>query len=189
MVAHQFPRSRFENKLRLEADRLLEDLLFLRSPVQSRLLNYLVDRSLNHLPPPSQYEIAVDGLGKDADYDLSSDSYPRVQISRLRKNLDNYYARNLPLEDLRIALKPATYELTLIAPASPHKGVAFKADAANIVKAGQIPGQQNPGHNISSDTSRVSHLVCCGPHIRIVIRHCGWRVRTTIGRAYHFPGK
>ncbi|MHA7818744.1 MAG: hypothetical protein ACX930_03740 [Erythrobacter sp.] len=100
-------------QLSREAEHVLGDVVFQRSPVQSRLLRYLVDREISGLPPPTQYEIAVDGLGRDEDYDISSDSYPRVQISRLRKNLDEYYTRNKPAEGLRMALHPTSYRIKL----------------------------------------------------------------------------
>lgn len=108
------PNFRFEAALQREAEHVLEDLVFLRSPVQSRLLRYLVDREMANLPAPTQYEIAVDGLGREPDYDIQSDSYPRVQISRLRKNLDDYYARNQPMDGMRIALEATSYRLKLV---------------------------------------------------------------------------
>lgn len=114
MIAHDGKRLMFEHQLRIEAERVLDDVVFQRSPVQSRLLRYLVEREANGLPAPTQYEIAVDGLGKDSDFDLSSDSYPRVQISRLRKNLEDYYARNLPGAGLRLALHSTAYRLRLV---------------------------------------------------------------------------
>lgn len=107
------PQLAFEHELRLEAERVLRDLIFQRAPMQSRLLRYLLERTITGGRPPTQYEIAVDGLGKDSDYDVEQDSYPRVQISRLRRNLDNYYARNLPGNGLRIQIDHGSYRLLL----------------------------------------------------------------------------
>ena len=111
----------FEDQLKTEAQRVLEGPVFRRSPVQSQLLRYLLERTLEGGPPPSQYEVAVDGLGKDADFDLASDSYPRVQISRLRSNLDSYYSRQAPGNGLRLMIEAGEYKLGLekIAPAPP----------------------------------------------------------------------
>lgn len=99
--------------LTIEVERILADFLFVRSPTQSRLLRYLADCALQGGAPPSQYQVAVDGLGRDANYDIKSDSYPRVQASRLRSNLDNYYARNCPATGFRVILQPGCYRLTL----------------------------------------------------------------------------
>lgn len=106
-------RRLFSSQIRIEAERVLEDIVFQRSPVQSKLLRYLVEASLRGGPAPSQYEIAVDALERDPDFDLANDSYPRVQISRLRNNLDNYYARNAPLDGSRLIIKPGQYRLGL----------------------------------------------------------------------------
>lgn len=113
MAQSQGARYNFAEQLRLETDYVLQDLIFKRSPVQSKLLRYLVDATLREGPPPGQYEIAVDALGKDPDFDLANDSYPRVQISRLRTNLDNYYARNRPKAGVRIVLGQGQYRLGL----------------------------------------------------------------------------
>ncbi len=114
MTEVETPQFRFERTLRIEAERVLEDVIFVRSPVQSKLLRYLVERSSVAGAPPTQYEIAVDGLDRSPDYDLESDSYPRVQISRLRRNLDDYYARNLPHAEMRISIDPTAYRLILV---------------------------------------------------------------------------
>ena len=103
----------FEDQLKAEAERVLSGLVFRRSPVQSQLLRFLLKRTLEGGTPPTQFEIAVDGLGKDADFDLASDSYPRVQVSRLRSNLDSYYSRQAPGNGLRLTLETGTYRLDL----------------------------------------------------------------------------
>ncbi len=113
MSQDEAPQLTFDRELRLEVARVLRDLIFQRAPMQSRLLAYLAEHTITGTRPPTQYEIAVDGLGKDADYDVEHDSYPRVQISRLRRNLDNYYARNLPGNGLRIQIDQGSYRLML----------------------------------------------------------------------------
>lgn len=114
MTAANPPLLNFERILRAEADRVLSDVIFHRSPIQARLLKYLVERTCDGGPAPSQYEVAVDGLGRDPNYDLSSDSYPRVQVSRLRRNLNDYYSRNLPHSGMRIAISSSAYKLELV---------------------------------------------------------------------------
>lgn len=113
MPQAQCPTVKFNEQLSREADRVLADLIFARAPIQSRLLKFLVDRTISGTGPITQYEIAVDGLGKPEDYLVDGDSYPRVQISRLRRNLENYYSRNLPENGFQIALEPGKYRLTL----------------------------------------------------------------------------
>ncbi len=116
MSQREKPSADLSKALRSEADRALADRVFQRSPVQSRLLRFLVELAMEGAPPPTQFQIAVDGLGKSPDFDLVNDSYPRVQISRLRSNLENFYAR-CPREDgAQLVLKPGQYRIILEQP-------------------------------------------------------------------------
>ncbi|WFL76643.1 hypothetical protein P7228_11630 [Altererythrobacter arenosus] len=56
----------------------------------------------------------MDALGRPENFDPAIDSYPRVQVSRLRKNLESYYARNLPTNRLKVSIEEGSYRLTLI---------------------------------------------------------------------------
>ena len=79
--------------LRSETDALLQSPDFVRSPVMSQLLSYLVEEAISHPGnPPKAYQVAVDGLGRTEDFDVQADSYPRVQVGRLRKMLAAHYA-------------------------------------------------------------------------------------------------
>lgn len=136
MSQDQGPRFRFEHQLRLEAERLLDDSSFRRAPIQSRLLRYLVERTVSNAIPPTQYEIAVDGLGKASEYDIENDSYPRVQVSRLRRNIAAYYARNRSGGGLRVALAEESYRLTLVPEGSPEEEAESEAELDADTKPG-----------------------------------------------------
>ncbi|WP_299328773.1 hypothetical protein [Parasphingopyxis sp.] len=87
------PASTGSAAIRAETVRLLSAPQFARAPVMRRLLSYLVDQTLaGNGDRLKAYTIAVDGLGRDADFDAGQDSYPRVQVGRLRKLLDEVYA-------------------------------------------------------------------------------------------------
>ena len=77
----------FETRLQREVERILADPAFQRSPVQSRLLAYLSEQTIARNRSISQIAVAVDGLGRPETADALTESYPRVQISRLRRNL------------------------------------------------------------------------------------------------------
>lgn len=117
---------------------MLGDPIFERAPIQSRLLRYLVERTVASPSPPTQYEIAVDGLGKSSEYDIENDSYPRVQISRLKRNLQNYYARNQPGNGLAICMTDGSYRLKL-APMerAPGEDAEHKAEHGESEKASE----------------------------------------------------
>lgn len=100
-------------QLCLERDRVLCSPEFARSPVMTTLLKFLVDHKLNDSNTKLKaYTIAVDALGRSPDFDPQSDSYPRVQIGRLRKLLDAYYA--LEDRETRLNLPIGSYEIEII---------------------------------------------------------------------------
>jgi hypothetical protein len=101
------------DRLNDEVQRILFDPAFERAPTQCRLLVYLAEQTIANPGGLSQFSIAVDGLGRPDDYDLTSDSYPRVQMSRLRRNLLSYYSRNPPREAGCVYIRRGEYRLRL----------------------------------------------------------------------------
>ncbi|AMO72103.1 hypothetical protein [Sphingorhabdus sp. M41] len=99
-------------QLCLERDRLLSDPEFARSPSMCKLLRFLVDYKLSgNSVPLKSYTIATDALGRDANFDSQTDSYPRVQMGRLRRMLDNFYLRKGG--ENRLLIAPNKYEIIL----------------------------------------------------------------------------
>lgn len=80
----------------------------------SKLLRFLVDHKLQgERKPLTAYAIAVDALDRDDGFDTQIDSYPRVQIGRLRRLLDHFYLResggkrlSIPFHNYEIVLEP-----------------------------------------------------------------------------------
>ena len=114
------PAPDFETRLQREVDRVLMDPSFQRSPIQSRLLGYLCEQTIGHNRNISQIAVAVDGLGRPETADQLTESYPRVQISRLRRNLALYYARCAPGEGLAVYIRHGDYQLRLAPPDSAY---------------------------------------------------------------------
>lgn len=101
--------------MQAEMEAVLADPLLRRSPVQSRLLRYLVDASIrNDGAQLKSYAIAVDGLGKEADFDSQSDSYARVHVVRLRRTLDAFYAGAGAARPYRLHIESGSYKVTLL---------------------------------------------------------------------------
>lgn len=90
---------------------------FARAPIMKRLLSFLVDETAegrgDHL---KAYSVAVDGLGRAPDYDARADSYPRVQVGRLRRMLASYYSTTTPTGGLRLTIPSGRYRVTLQPP-------------------------------------------------------------------------
>ncbi len=131
-------------QLCLERDRLLSDQEFERSPIMNKLLRFLVDHRLSADPVPLKaYTIAVDALDRDESFDTEADSYPRVQISRLRRILDNFYQREGGENRLSIPLN--NYEISVI----PNKTVAangHRSDTGDLIGIEAPVDESEPEH-------------------------------------------
>lgn len=106
-------QSEFSKLLAEECALILESDLFARAPIQSKLLSFLCAKGVEGDAIINQYVVAVDGLGRNEDYNLDSDSYPRVQMSRLRSNLASYYSSHRSASSLCVYIKPGEYALRL----------------------------------------------------------------------------
>ena len=109
--------------LTLEQNDVLETVAFRRSPILSRLLRYLVEQTIaGRSEQLKGYTIAVDGLARPDTFDAQLDSYPRVQMVRLRKALESHYAEHTPREGQSLYLSSGSYRVRLAAPheAYPH---------------------------------------------------------------------
>lgn len=104
----------FDAALQREMEYLLASEMFRKSPRLSQLLAYLVGATLRGEGETlKSYTVAVDGLGRSPDFDAQADSYPRVQVMRLRNFLASFYARYEPVGDLCIYLLPGSYRVRL----------------------------------------------------------------------------
>jgi hypothetical protein len=137
--------------LQSELSLVIQASEFVRSPVLRKLLEYLVAQTIaGNGGRLKAYQIAVEGLGRDDNFDPQSDSYPRVQVGRLRKMLDAHYAA-LPETQARgrrrIVIPVGQYEV-LLQPITPHQpDVAAPAPtAADAESANAAPLQPSvPG--------------------------------------------
>lgn len=82
----------------------------------SRLFDYLLERSLA-ADTPKEIEIALQVFGKSTSFDVSQDSVVRVYVHKLRRRLDEFYARAasparlvIPKGEYRMAVEYAVLE-------------------------------------------------------------------------------
>ena len=84
---------------------------FARAPVMRHLLGYLIDETMaGRGDRLKAYSVAVDALGRSPDFDAQTDSYPRVQVGRLRRMLDAFYATG-PAVPLRLSIPLGAYRV------------------------------------------------------------------------------
>ena len=123
-----------------ELERLLDSPLFVRSPVLSRLLQFLVEHRLRGgRSSPKAYAIATEALGRNEDFDPAVDSYPRVMVGRLRTLLDRYYADTPWIHRLRVP--QGSYEVVVQHRSAPPARSAEDQVEDNDVKAAAGPGR------------------------------------------------
>jgi len=150
-------------QLCVERDRLLCSSEFARSPTMSKLLRFLVDHKLlEEGTPLTAYAVAVDGLGRDDDFDTQIDSYPRVQIGRLRRMLDHFYL--LEKSERRLFIPYHHYEIIL----GPNDG---GDDNYHAAVDPDVPGgarSANTGMAVRSFLVRVQ-AICHGPILAILV--------------------
>lgn len=105
---------RWASAAKAELTKILDSDYFGRAPKLERLLKYLAEQTLaGNASLLKSYVVGVDGLGKDPDFDPNIDSYPRVQVMRLRNMLETYYARHEPVGDMCIFIPAGSYGIRL----------------------------------------------------------------------------
>lgn len=99
------------DELHALVDRIINSGVLGRSKTYGAILRYLVECSING-DTPKEAAIAIDVLGREADFDVSRDSIVRVHIYHLRNKLDIYYSRFGQQEKFRITIPKGQYIIT-----------------------------------------------------------------------------
>lgn len=85
-----------------------------RSSQLQRLFDYLYTCHLAG-KSPKEFEIAVEGLGRGDDFDVTQDALVRVYIHKLRRKLQDYYQDAGKDELAHLAVPKGEYRLVLVA--------------------------------------------------------------------------
>ncbi len=102
-VAKLIPGS---EEAREQVDRILASNTLHASDVLRRLLRFLADKTFSgEADDLKEYSVGLDALGKPSTYDPRTDSGVRLQASRLRQKLEEYY-RNEGSHDPVVILLP-----------------------------------------------------------------------------------
>src|ERR1044072_6986223 len=95
---------------RQELDVILASGIFNRAPNLAHLLTYVCTQYFQGTGEQiKEYNIAVEALGRPANFDQKRDSIVRVEAHRLRKRLQEYYTSEGADHQLHIALPPGNY--------------------------------------------------------------------------------
>lgn len=173
-----------------ELRRLLESPMFVRSPVLSRLLQYLADHQLRGgRTTPKAYAIATEALGRSADFDPAVDSYPRVMVGRLRTLLDRYYSETPWVHRLRVP--QGSYEVVVQYRASPPGRSESSSDTASVTTADaaaaggatQPPAAPAPISS-ASQPARGGYGWVISLLVFLVALYVGWQLLGSAGRYF-----
>ncbi len=95
---------------RRELNEVASSRFFSRSPNLTGILQYVCGAVLEGKASEiKEYNVAVQALGRDPSFDPSRDSIVRVEISRLRKRLKQYYLTEGALHAIQIQLPETGY--------------------------------------------------------------------------------
>lgn len=129
MPDHEIAMKAQLHSIEAEAERVLDDPVFRRSPVMSRLLAYLVAKSIEGKSVKA-FELAADGLGR-TDLSPDTDTYARVAVARLRKVLSEYYAKGD--HQVQLIVDKGTYAIRLEHEVSREPSSSVRSDQTNPV--------------------------------------------------------
>jgi len=114
------PNGDFELE-RLELKRLLASGIFHRAPNLALVLNYVCSKYFEGgAEQIKEYNIAVEALGRPAEFDQKADSIVRVEAHRLRKRLREYYESEGAGHNVHIEIPPGQYAPRFIIRHSPE---------------------------------------------------------------------
>src|SRR5215472_3193752 len=95
---------------RHELDAILASGIFNRAPNLEQLLTYVCTQYFAGAAEQiKEYNIAVEALGRPADFDQRSDSIVRVEAHRLRKRLREYYEGDGATHAVQIEIPSGQY--------------------------------------------------------------------------------
>src|SRR3982751_4280618 len=102
-----------------ELDTILASGILSRAPNLAQLLTYVCTKYFEGAGSQiKEYNIAVEALGRPADFDQKKDSIVRVEAHRLRKRLQQYYSQAGADHLVQIAIPPGNYVPQFLAKSS-----------------------------------------------------------------------
>jgi hypothetical protein len=99
--------------VRQHVRRLVDSSLLRNSETQRRLLAYLAEKSLEGVADAlKEYTVGIEALGKPESYDPRQDPSVRIQTSKLRQKIDDYYRTEGVADSIRVDFPKGGFKLT-----------------------------------------------------------------------------
>jgi TolB-like protein/Tfp pilus assembly protein PilF len=126
--------------VRQQLHRILSDPAFSGATRRSRLLRYLVEQALEDRPEGlKESVIATEVFERAPDYDPQVDSVVRVEVSRLRDRLAEYYVKAGPEEPVHIEIPRGGYRPIFV-----FRERALQANGATPLETNAETGAPEP---------------------------------------------
>src|SRR5881227_2305202 len=95
---------------RMEVDLVLRSGIFEKAPRLEKFFLYICRLHFEGRSDEiKEYSIALEALGRSADFDPKKDSIVRVEAHRLRKRLEEYYCSSGASNEVHIAIPNGQY--------------------------------------------------------------------------------
>ncbi|HEY3835216.1 MAG TPA: malectin domain-containing carbohydrate-binding protein [Bryobacteraceae bacterium] len=122
---------------------MLQRGVFAAGSNAAKLLRYVCERHFDKPGDPiTEYEVAVQGLGRRQNFDSQKDSIVRVEAHRVRRRLQEFYATEGASHTLRITLPRGQYHPEFMSAADPVETVEAAALEPLIVAGDKRIGRQ-----------------------------------------------
>jgi adenylate cyclase len=152
----------------LQLERIQADPEFSRSERAGRFLRLIVERTLaGNIDLLKECLLAVDVFGRPADFDPKADPVVRIEAIRLRRRLEDYYARQ-PQQPVRISIPKGRY-------LAEFRGAAQKTPQRRIIVSPFGDLQRVPGREWFAPglTDELVSALARVPGLLVVCRHPG----------------
>jgi hypothetical protein len=123
-----------EDPLAASLEAICQSKAFENSATLKNLLRYLFVHRHEQL---SEYMLAVEALGRRPDFDPQVDATVRVQISRLRRRLKEYYLAEGRAAEAQFCVPLGTHQLVVVGPAA--DGERITPGSTDLPLTGTVP--------------------------------------------------
>ena len=140
-----------------ELEEILGSGIFAKAPRQAKLLRHICDEYFRgRTDQIKEYTLAVEVLGRSADFDQNQDAIVRVEIHRLRKKLKEYYEDEGAAHFFQIVIDPGQYVPRFVprgkTPSLEAEGESEAADS--IVGDNHEPAEAHPRNDAEGSKGR-----------------------------------
>ena len=103
-------RAPTKEQVRIQAEKILQSGPLVRTNRARKLFQYIIEQTLvGNAKRLKQYSIATEALGRGSDFDPDTDPIVRLEASKLRRVLEDYYLRSGSNDPIRISIPKGSY--------------------------------------------------------------------------------